>query len=221
MQQEITEAVLALLKTWDANKFNISLGFFDGYAKVESDTLGKRFCNVKLANKDANGDDIPLLDVPLMYIGNKNFIVDFEIEKGDELLIAFTDRTLEAWKPTSGTVPQETKNPVKDSMNHGIAIPICSVHNANLVSSIPVDSSAIGLRAKSGKKIELGNGTAEVLNLLNDNLTEVIAGLKFLRDTITFTNGGGTTGPPTNAAVLNPIIANLETTQTALDTIKT
>lgn len=68
-------------------------------------------------------------------------------------------------------------------------------------------------------KFSLGNGTDELLSLVNDNLTEVIISLKFLRDTITFSNGGGPTGPPTNGTLLDSPISNLEVTQTALGNI--
>lgn len=71
----------------------------------------------------------------------------------------------------------------------------------------------------SGYTISIGNGTDEVLALIDDSLTEVITSLKFLRDTITFSNGGGPTGPPTNGAILNTPISNLETAQTALGNI--
>ncbi len=69
-------------------------------------------------------------------------------------------------------------------------------------------------------KIQLGNGTDELLSLLNDNLTEVILGLKYFRDDSTYSNGGGPTGPPSNGASLTPIIENLEDTQTALANIR-
>lgn len=69
-------------------------------------------------------------------------------------------------------------------------------------------------------KFSFGNGTDELLSLTNDNFTEVIKGLKFLRDTITFSNGGGPTGPPVNGATLSPIISSLEAAQTKLGNIK-
>lgn len=82
------------------------------------------------------------------------------------------------------------------------------------------DTISVYLHLRADGKIELGDGTNELLKIMNDNLTEVINALKYLRDTITFTNSGGPTGPPTNAALLTPIITNLENTQSSLQVIK-
>lgn len=73
---------------------------------------------------------------------------------------------------------------------------------------------------KNTGQVSLGTSTAELLTILDDTLTDVITALEFVRDTMTFTNGGGPTGPPTNGAVLTPTIVTLEATQTLLGTIK-
>jgi len=72
---------------------------------------------------------------------------------------------------------------------------------------------------KNGK-IQIGNGEDELLNIINENFVNLINSLKYLRDTITFTNSGGPTGPPTNGALLTPYIQALETAQQALGNIK-
>jgi hypothetical protein len=175
MIQELTEAIESIFDLRDDNKFNIAIGFFQKYnTNAEADTTGKRFCDAKLHYKSQDeSKDISVLGIPLMYIGSKNHIIDFELTSGDELLIFFSDRSLEQWKTAAGTSPQKLSNPVKDSVNHAMAIPVCSVHNANLVSDTPVDSNAIGLRAKPGKKIEIGDGTNEVIDLFDQFLTEM------------------------------------------------
>lgn len=223
LTQAIIEAFEGLYNLRDSTKFNIAVGFFQKYSSVESDSYGKFYCDIKLHYKDEESKDVSALNVPLFYLGGSNGALFFELVQGDELLVAFSDKTLENWKPTSGTVPQGIGNPVKDSINHAIAIPIISAHKAAGVISPPVNSAAVALRSKPGGKVEIGNGTDELLNLLNDNLTDVITALKFLRDTITFTaaSPSGVTGPPTNGAVLSPTIITLEATQTALGNIKT
>jgi len=225
--QEIIEAVEAIIDSRDSAKYNISIGFFQGYnATVESDTKGQRFCDLKLHHKDDEGNDVSALAVPLMFMGNKNGMLDFELSSGDELLVLFTDRTLAQWKDASGTSPQKLSNPVKDSINHAMAIPICTVHNANLVSDTPVDSDAIGLRAKPGKKIEIGNGTDEVIDLFDQFLEEMktLVGTTLLGATVPGSldaTGSGSTGTlSVVASTLATMASNITTIQTKLANLK-
>ena len=207
MIQEITEAIESLLESFDKNKYNISLGFFEGYATVESDTSGKRFCDLKLHYKDEESVDIPLTGIPLMYIGSKSFLTDFELVSGDELLVFFSDRTLEQWKPTSGTVPQDLKDPVKDSLNHAFAIPVCTTHNASLVTTAPLDSTVGGrLGVKSGKKAQVGNDTTDLLKILHSLITSLLLGT-----TVTTTNTINGNGIFTDAATITTLQTQLAT----------
>ena len=206
LAQAITEMFEGLYDLRDANKFNVSPGYFQSYSSVDYDPYGKFYCNVKLHNKEEDENDISLVNVPLFYIGGANGALFFELIKGDRLMVFFSDRSLENWKPISDDVPQALGNPVKDSINHAIAIPIISAHKAAEVIDPPVNSAAIALRSKPSGKVDVSNGTDDAVSLLNDSFTEVIKGLKFVRDTITFSNGGGPTGPPSNGTTLSPII---------------
>jgi hypothetical protein len=168
VKKELIEAIKGIINTIDRNKYNISMGFFQKYSDAESDPKGVRFADIKLVYKDDNGEDISAT-VPLLQVGSKNSIYDFRLENGDELLVFFTDRTLEQWKDETGTEPQKLKNLVKDSINHGIAIPVCSHHNSALVTTGDLPSS-VGLRigVKSGKKAQVGSDTADDLKNLYD-----------------------------------------------------
>jgi len=215
LELSITEAVKRIIKSQDSNKHNVAKGYFQGYSTVEADESGVRFCDLKLHYKTGNSDDINLLEVPMSYPGSKNSVDDCPLEQGDELDVFFSDRSLEQWITSE---PQKLANPIKDSVNHAFCYPINTHHN----NFTDTPGSSIGKRitVKSGKKIQIGNGTDELLSLLNDNLTEVIAGLKYVRDSSTYSNGGGPTGPPSNGSLLSPIITNLEKTKTALGNIK-
>lgn len=166
MMEELSEVIESIFDLRDGNKYNVSLGFFEKDVTAEADTSGKRFCDLKLHYKNNDSGDISAGSVPLLYIGSKNFIVDYRLEPGDELLVLFTDRTLEQWKDTSGTVPQRLRNPVKDSINHAVAIPIVSHHYANdIITSI--DPTVGGkVAVKSGKKVQIGNDTTDLLDLV-------------------------------------------------------
>ena len=140
LESDIIAASEGMFDMRDQNKFNISLGFFQSYSSgVESDTTGKRFCDLKLHTQDANGDDIDALNVPLLYPGTRAMPFDTTLIPGDELLVLFSDRTIEQWKATSGTMPQDIRNPVKDSVNHAIAFPVVSHHYINEIVTAKLD----------------------------------------------------------------------------------
>ncbi len=172
MKKELDEAIRAIIDTVDRNKFNIAIGFFQNYAPAEADTLGVRFANIKLHYKDDDGEDISAT-VPISQIGNNKSFVDFRLSEGDELLVFFTDRTIEQWKDKTATSPQLlTKNKVKDSINHGIAVPICSHHNSEFITTVDFPSDvAARFAVKSGEKVQIGNDTADDLKNLHDFMT--------------------------------------------------
>lgn len=176
MEEELEELSDLTFKVNSANKFNVALGFFQSYADAEADSSGKRFCNVKLHYKDNESNDIDNLLVPMAYIGTKRTVYDFELEQGDEMLILYSDRSLEQWKDTTGTEPQVLENPVKDSINHAIAVPIVSHHFVNLITTAAIPSDVGGrLGVKSGDKIQVGNDAVDLLKIVYDMLTELAA----------------------------------------------
>lgn len=70
------------------------------------------------------------------------------------------------------------------------------------------------------EKLQMGNGTDEVLSILNDLFVEVDNLADYIKDTITFSNGGGPTGPPSNATLVAPIITAINTAKTKLGNLK-
>ncbi|MBU2645880.1 hypothetical protein KKI24_14320 [bacterium] len=137
MEQEFTEAFESISKTADRVRYNISLGFFQKYASLEYDTSGKRFCDLKLHYKTQDGEDIAAINVPLLYPGSKLFVEDWKLTAGDELIVLFSDRSLEQW--LSGATPQKLSNTVKDSINHAFAIPVVSHHYGNSIVTAKTD----------------------------------------------------------------------------------
>lgn len=224
--QAVIEAFEGLYNLRDASKFNFAVGFFQKYSvpAVESDSYGKFYCDIKLHYKDDESKDVSALAVPLFYIGGSNGALFFELIEGDELLVVFSDKTLENWKPTSGTVPQGIVNPVKDSINHAIAIPIISAHKAAEVIDPAVDSEAIALRSKPSGKVDVSNGTDDVPALLDRTLTQFI---KLIDSTIlggsnsVDIGGTGSTGSLFKIEVkLATMKIDLTAIQTALGNIK-
>ncbi len=167
LKTEINEAVKGIIKTYDRSKFNVALGFFQEYATVSQDTSGKRYCNVKLHYKTDDNEDINMLEVPLFYPGSKNMAIDYLLESGDELMVFFSDRSISQFHPVNATQPQFLNNKVKDSVNYAFCFPINTHHNMSFL--LPADSTvAHRTTVKTGKKVQIGNGTDELLKVLYD-----------------------------------------------------
>ena len=202
-EQEIIEAVESIFSLNDKNKYNVSLGFFQGYSTEEVDTLRKRFANVKLHYRDTEGEEISLMSVPIMYQGNKNTVDDFGLTLGDELIVFFSDRTLEQWTQKEGTKTQTLTNTVLDSINHALCIPINTHHTFSDIAAAAIDAT-VGRRilVKAGKKIQIGNETDELLKLM-DRFIGVFSG-----DVGPFDSPGtGSTGTISIAGAVNEIAA--------------
>lgn len=169
MQEELSKAIESIYSLNDANKYNVAMGYFQEYSTEAVDASGSRFADIKLHYRDSNGDDIDGTSVPLMYMGNGNTTDDFELVKGDELLVLFSDRTLEQWK--TATEPQTLQNKVKDSKSSALAIPVSTTHSLAGITSAAIDST-VGRRilVKSGKKIQIGTDVDELLKILHDIL---------------------------------------------------
>lgn len=164
---------------------------------------------------DGTTKEYPLLvDCPYFVLQGGGAYIDMPIKKGDDCLVLFNDRNIDDWWDTANVaVPADTR---KHSISDGIAL----IGINPKTKALSFDGTNLRIIVPDGIKLSFGNGTEELLSLVNDNLTEVIKGLKYFRDDSTYSNGGGPTGPPSNGALLSPIITNLEATQTALGKIK-
>lgn len=171
-EEDFEELVKTVFSTIDESKYNISLGFFQSYDSVDADASGVRFCQANLHNKDSGGSDIGIIKIPLLYIGTPRVMFDYSLEKGDDLAIFFTDKSLEQWK--SEKEPQKLDNPVKDSINHAFAIPVVSHKYTNDLVTTSLPSDVAGkISVDDSKKIQIGNNTEDLLKILYDVLTEL------------------------------------------------
>jgi hypothetical protein len=67
--------------------------------------------------------DFPLLiDVPVQFPGNKKYTIHFPLEKGDEVMVFFSERSLEAWKDV-GQDGIEDPDPRRFSLSDAYCIP--------------------------------------------------------------------------------------------------
>lgn len=217
LEHEVSSAVESIFNLNDKNKYNVSLGYFQKYSSEEVDVSGSRFADIKLHYRDLNGDEISALSVPIMFQGNQETVDDFKLVKGDELIVWFSDRSLEQWMSLSSTSPQTLSNTIKDSLNHALCIPINTHHSFNTIAPTPIDS-AVGRRilVKTGKKIQIGSDTIDILKLFDDFLTEFksLVGAMVLGGNVD-APGAGSTG--TNSLILAALTA-METSITAIQT---
>jgi ABC-type xylose transport system substrate-binding protein len=166
LEHKLQEAIEAVINVNDRNKYNVALGFFDGYSTVDNDKYGTRFANIKLHYRDAKGKDIDANAVPLFYSGSKDTVDEFGLDTGDEMIVLFSDRTLEKW--VANETPQVMSNSIKDSKNHALAIPVSSHHSIGDITAAAIDAT-VGRRilVKAGKKIQIGTDVDELLKILH------------------------------------------------------
>lgn len=169
MEEELTEMVESIIERIERNKYYSAIGFFQGYSTVEADSSGKRFCQVKLHNKDKNAADISIEDVPIGYPGTKKSAFQDDLTPGvDEMQIFFTDRSLEEWKDSGASGPQISRNTVRNQRSNAFAIPI-STHHGIEDLELP-DNSHAKIPLASGKKLQIGylkdGSKVELLNIL-------------------------------------------------------
>jgi len=169
LEQAISEAIKSIIDVKDGIKYNIAMGYFQGYSSNEQDSSGSRFIDIKLHYKNKSGVDIDALSVPVLYSGNENTTNDFGLTSESLLLVLFSDRTLEQWINKTVIVPQALQDKVKDSKNHAFAIPISTHHSIADITSLAIDST-VGYRrvVKSGKKVQIGNDVDELLKIMYD-----------------------------------------------------
>jgi len=199
-EEKFSQAVEAILRRSDQNKYNIALGFFNSYVSGET-----RLINLKLHHKDPNGNEIDATNVPLLLQGTQNTVDDFTLASGDEVIVLFADRAIDKWIGTSS--PQTMSNSIKDAKSSAFAIPISSHHTSDgvVTSPLSVDSDVKRrILVKEGKKLQIGTETNELLLILHTIITDLLAGVTVATpDTLTGT------GTLTNAANITTELAKL------------
>lgn len=174
---ELTDALIAL--RYDIfRSFNCvaigSIQSFDGTKKT-----AKVQCLFKRTAPNGNVFSLPVLaDVPVFTLQGGGGYLQFPISSGDNCLLLFSDRGLDAWFKTG------TEQVPFDSRCHDLSDGIALVGVNSLVSSMDVYQSLKSRWAYAGAEIDLAmnivtikNATTTLLTLLNGLIT-VIEGLQ-------------------------------------------
>lgn len=149
----------------------------------------------------AQVENLPAIPrVPIVHPRTAKAAVLLPVAKGDQVLLVFADRALDNWLRGDGG-PKEPLDARQHHLSDAFAIPGGWPERKPLAPKYP---GALELRVASGTKVAVTNGTNELLTILHELLN-------YIETQITFTNGGGPTGPPSNASLVAQIRAKLET----------
>lgn len=149
---------------------------------------GKTFTNFPALSK-----------VPVIFPQGQWGFIKFPLSAGDLVLLIFADRSLDSWLNGTGqaTPPFDIR---QHHISDAIAIPgLYPSQNTNQQTKI----GAVEINLKGSTKIAIINSTGELIDLFCQAINYVVT-------TITFNNGGGSTGPPTNATILNNILTSIQ-----------
>ena len=153
------------------------------------------------------GDSLPtnlpiLQQVPVVMPRSGKAVLSLPLAQGDPVLLVFSDRAIDNWLGGAGVEPADPQDTRQHDLTDAFALP-GGWPELRLATHPAPSGDALELLVEHGTGIALGNGTNELIDL-------VIQFMEFVEQTITFSNAGGPTGPPTNAALLTSIKENLE-----------
>ncbi len=150
---------------------------------------------------EAQPRNLPVLTrVPVVHPRTEAAAVLMPVAEGDLVTLLFSDRALDRWKAGDGSITVEPESGRKHDLADCWAIPGGYPQGKPLA---PINPGALEIRLTDGVKVAITNGTVELLTILHGLLD-------YLETTVTFSNGGGPTGPPTNASLLTTIREQLE-----------
>lgn len=147
---------------------------------------------------------LPLIpNVPIVFPQTAKGALILPMDVGDPVTILFSDRALGAWKAGDGVAPVVPKNTRKHHLSDCWAIP------GGYPDGFPFTAQSEGnlaLQVTPGTKIYIGNGQAELIDLLS----QIVDGILLITQPV---SGANTTSPLANAATFDSI-------KTLLDELK-
>ena len=141
----------------------------------------------------------PIAGVPIIHPRTAAGALFLPLAPGDCVTLLVSDRDLSRWKAGSG---QQTMPTIARAHDLADCWAIPGGYPDGLAPE-PRFAGAMEVWLPNGGKFAVGHGTDEIIDL-------IIQVIDYIETTITFTNGGGPTGPPTNAPLLAIIKNKLE-----------
>ncbi len=206
--------------------------------KIESIDQNTRLVTVKpMISRRYFGASAPtelpvIVGVPLVEMRTQKAYVKLPVAKGDPVLMVFSGRALDNYIESAGAVPVEPLDVRMHDITDAFAIlggwPIQKEGNRP-----GANPAALDIQVESGTKVLIGNGTDEVLTLVDqamealsgaiDVFSRTAAGLFLSYSTHAHPHGDPTTGVPSDGAAWSPagFTAELDTFKTTVDNLRT
>lgn len=151
-------AVKALFDSHQADIWTALPGQYQGAGKGHQTANVQPSIKAKLKGKDGTWEDVQLpqcLDCPILWPGGGNFQLTFPLAQGDEGLIIFASRCIDAWWQSGGVQPQAELR--MHDLSDGFFIP-AQLSQSKAPSTTP-SSNTVQLRSLDGASfIEMAGG---------------------------------------------------------------
>ncbi len=149
----------------------------------------------------------PIPNVPIMFPRTSKGALILPLAVGDPVTLLFSDRGLDQWKVSTGDAPVEPNSTRKHTLSDCWAIPGGYPDGKPFAAASPGN---LALQVQPGTKIYIGDGSIELLKLLDNiiDLFEVTATGLFATYALHGHSGAGA-GPPSDAAAWNAALVKL------------
>lgn len=178
-------------------------------------TLSRRAMDAAFASP------LPVISrVPIVHPRTAGAAILLPIAPGDLVTLVFSDRALDTWKSSTGTLPVE---PGSTRLH---ALPDCWAFIGGWPAAVPHVPAAtlpgsLAIQVAPGTKVYIGNEAVDLLDLLDQFMTMfsfAVTGL--LTSYQTHNHGASPANPPTDVANWVTALQTLQTLQTSLAAIK-
>lgn len=179
--------------------------------RIETYDFSKQRATVKPLIKKKFLDEtileLPILtNVPVVFPRTKQSGITFPLERGDGVLLIFSERSLERWKASGREV--EPGDPRKFDLSDGIAIPgLFSFADANLATNnkdLEIHHNGFKIVIKEDGKVQLlGFGGTDLVKVIDDWMTQ-------MQQTLVITGIGLQPFAPTSLTAMAQIQLNLK-----------
>jgi len=170
----INDALLSILTGWQSDIYTAMPGIVESF-DASSDTCSVQPAIKALVTSPVDGSqnwvDLPLLvDCPVYFPSGGGVTLTFPVSKGDECLVVFANRCIDAWWQ-SGDVQQQAVLRMHDLSDGFVYVGVRSQPN-----KIAVNTGAAQLRTDDGAAVVEVNPSSHAINITTSGPTNVTAG---------------------------------------------
>ena len=185
----------------------------------------RKLCDVqplikKRYKEEANSVNLPVIhNVPILFPQTSTSIISLPLKKYDNVLLVFSQRSLEEWKMKGGI--QEPIDKRKHDLNDAVAIVGILPQNQGIPitdDSIQMVNKLFRLEAFEDGKLKVENGIYDLITILNELVTELKNFSQEISNITTIVAGAPV--PPTNLAQLILYVTKFNILLSKFDTFK-